>query len=236
MRDTLSLVPQIFYDFLGRVVPGSVLIILLPLAVYGPNAAINTIFSENNITKLPLFWQIVIWLLLSYIIGFLLGGFVAKLSKILFKKKEIEIESRCKTRGIKECKLVHKFFNLPYKGKDESKDLPEIFVMHDHIRDFAPSEASRLLKLRAEKRIFQILALAGIILVCINTWFSQNNWDLDRIVMEIVLILTVFISWKRLEKMEEFYNNGVINYWLYHTTLKIHLNAQTTPSNPENSK
>ncbi|HHT9138392.1 MAG TPA: hypothetical protein ACFYEK_14260 [Candidatus Wunengus sp. YC60] len=77
-----SVIPQIFYDLIARVVPGATVLLLGYLTLFGPTRAIKTFFiesSQKNICNIGTFIPIFI---LAYILGFILR----ELWVIVYKK------------------------------------------------------------------------------------------------------------------------------------------------------
>jgi len=125
----------------------------------------------------------------------------------------LRIQADCK----EECLAAHNKA-LAALGKKplslKSADLPAAYVMHDHLRLAAPDQASRLLKLRAERRLCHVIilgfaALAVLRLVHINS-ASIASW----IVAEAVLLVSVVSCWSRQLRLERYFTNGTCLVWL----------------------
>lgn len=211
----LSLVPQIFYDLIARVVPGLVIVIAWYMAVLGPDRAIATISKNQNILD---FWAFALLVTLSYILGFILD----ELWSLTFKRIKRKIIKGKKEGYIRSCidennKVRERFGES--KIEFEDKDLPSVYAMHDHLRLYSDSEAYRLLKVRAEARLCEALFIGFLFLPIVNILFWLNNsrlFILDRAVLELVVILAILTFWRGSNRFENFYIIGTCRSWLFY--------------------
>lgn len=215
-----DLIPQIFHDFLARIIPGSVLIVVFPLVVIGPNQGLQIFLTRYLNIKLSMFWLIGIWLLISYFIGFVLGEIYEKfISSFWFvKKTDRKIEAKCKKECIEDHKKLEKALGFKVSNI-KSDELPRDFAMRDHLRYMALDTVTRILKIRSERRLCQVLIIGGSLLAVLNFFYIIKNIHInctDRIIMEIIIIVTVVFCWTRSNRLYRHYVNGITISWLYH--------------------
>ena len=215
----LNLIPQVFYDFIARVIPGFVVIATWYLAILGPNKAIDTIttISSKSSQSLFNFWSFSVVIVLSYMLGFVLDELrsltFGRIKKKYLKRMRPEYIRRC----IVEDGKIRKCFGKSAL-KIKSRDLPPFHAIHDHLRLRSQSEAYRLLKLRAEARLCDVLFTGLSPLPAINILFWHRDSQLlmlDRIVLELVLIGAMIAFWRASDKLQQFYRTGTLRSWLF---------------------
>lgn len=81
-------IPQLFYDLIGRVIPGTTLFIIAFYVIQGHKDFLQTLESGANLS----FSIVVAVLFASYLIGALLGGVWFFITKKLLKNEELEKE------------------------------------------------------------------------------------------------------------------------------------------------
>lgn len=234
-----SLIPQISYDLIARVVPGAVIFIMAYLTLWGPEAAIRnfiTVSSQQNVFS---FGTVLLGIIFSYILGFILAEWwiitFPWWSKI-FHTFHKRLSTNKKTEDIKTSQPGSKSPSENYfetaitqynkiralSGKNAltftGRDLPYDYVMHDHLRVYSESEAYRLLKLRAEQRLCQCLYIGFTLLAIMNIvcWikgFRFFAWD--RAMLEGILFVSMYAFWRRNYKTEKYMMNGICNMWLF---------------------
>ena len=212
---SLSLVPQIFYDLIARVVPGFVVILAWYTAVLGPDKAISTIINNRNVFE---FWLFALLVTLSYVLSFILD----ELWSLTFYKINHNITENKKGEYIRSCvddnNKIRECFgesNVEFKGGR----LPSVYAMHDHLRLYSESEAYRLLKVRAEVRLCEGLFIGFLFLPIINVlfWFNDSKTFMpDRAALELLVIFAIFTFWKGRNQFEKFYTIGTCRSWLFY--------------------
>ena len=141
-----GLIPQVFYDLIGRIAPGAFLLTLAFLRAHWDDwrVSVAPLFAEP---KIPYSLLLIVGVLLSYMSGVLLGGigyFIADELKLLGCC--FENWRRHKT---KPC---------------EEPDIREPSVSYDAIQYYDPAAGARLVKLSAERNMCRVL-IAGFILL-----------------------------------------------------------------------
>jgi hypothetical protein len=159
----LNLVPQIFYDFIARVVPGafvSITACCVFLDCERQKKLISNIFADSLPTVLIVFVLFLFW----YAIGCVLGA-IGMIPCAIFNV--IKLCSRS------EYKCMDKIVVRPVWSPTPS-DWPdgEVSYAYDYIQYHAPAVGSHLVKLSAEISMSQAMA-AGAVLV--SLWFAFGS-------------------------------------------------------------
>jgi hypothetical protein len=95
-------IPQVFYDLIARVIPGTVVIIVWYLTILGPNKAAETITEAASNKNIFNFWALALMFMLSYVLGFILQETWASTFKKKREKTDDDKEDREKTDDDKE--------------------------------------------------------------------------------------------------------------------------------------
>ena len=137
-----SLIPQVFYDLIGRIIPGAFLLVigflLVRKADFGDR--ITQLSSEMQIRYSLL---LIMGILFSYMTGILLGGIGYFIEDILRKIKEGD--------------------SLATKLDNDS-----ISYWYDAIQHYDPAAGARLAKLSAEKNMCRVLIVGYVILIIVS--------------------------------------------------------------------
>lgn len=162
-----AVVPQLFYDIISRLVPGTVLILSFCVIYPEPAYMLSTIEPSgwNSVGCWMLF------LMVAYVAAILLFGLWYGVTAIFPGIGEREDE-----------------------GVDVGKDKPiPRSVMHDTIRIKEPIAGARLVKLRAEHHLSQVLIIGWIVLAAANICFCflEGYFSRERVIIECILILNI---------------------------------------------
>ena len=239
---SLSVIPQIFYDLIARVIPGFVMIITWYLTIVGPSEAINTIKIVYSKQDKSNFWLAVLLFILSYVLSFILDELwplFRKIRKIIRKitkgQKEKDKEKERIESCIAENNKIRKCFGES-ELEFENKDWPSFWVIYGHLRLYSQSEVYRLLKLRAEAQLCTILFIGFLPLPIINILFWYNDPKLlilDRIFLELAVIVAILAFWRGRNKFKKFYIVGTYRSWLFFS-FPIGPLKQTKAERPKN--
>jgi len=206
-------IPQMFSTLFGQILPGFVLLALLVATLLGPESAVGTLLEPEAQSRLFSAGAIVVALLVSQAIGMLMGQLWTSTVGRLMRKAETTINRRCSKERLDEHNRMLEGLNLPPLSI-LSEQLPEPFIMHDHLHLSAPQEAARLLKVRAERRQCHTLAFGAGLLALLNLHFCLQTPSLERVVWETALLLTVVVSSLRSYRLVGFITNGITSTWL----------------------
>ena len=206
-----SLIPQVFYDAIVRIVPGFVSIFAWYLTILGPSQAVHNLTdTDQNIFGLGA----VTWLAaLSYVLGFILK----ELWYLTFNKLKQKATEKSAIDEYKE----HRGCLGKSVSDLEGQDLPDAHVMHDYVRIYLPSEGARLLKLRAERNLCRTLFTGLFLLPVVNILHIAPDWHLnckpltpDRVFLEIAMIAALIVLWKANSKLGQLYARRTCRSWL----------------------
>lgn len=212
-----NLIPQIFYDLIARVAPGATLIVLTLITLFGIPAVENFVQTLTSPEKNNVF---TILLLLgglgSYVVGFLLDWLWETIETIIesFTRSRNEAESKYTEERLIEHNRMQEALKRPIVGI-KADDLPRVFAMRSQLRKDAPEEYSRLLKLRAERRLCQVLLMGFLTLCAVNlACLFLTHFEATRIVLEILLVVAVVACWGGAQSLHRQFVIGTMASWL----------------------
>lgn len=150
-----GLIPQVFYDLIGRIVPGAFLLFIGLLLIHGEDwkQNIGGLFGKP---KIPYSLLVTLGLMFSYMTGILLGGIGCFVEKIIRRSKEhFEIFDRDGT--------------LPKR----KPNINRISYIYDVIQHYEPAAGARLAKLSAERNMCRVLIVGSVLL---EIWHGVKDW------------------------------------------------------------
>lgn len=224
--DIGSLIPQLFYDVIGRIIPGATVLASALILWEGPEKALRHLakWSDNpNEANISTILIIMGNLLAAHILASLLGGFWFLISRI-----------KCK----RELKGFGKYLNLwGKKGEDKiekrfeifGKDYPvpgamcmmktasdKIAYMYDHVLLNCPKAGARIAKLRAEQHMSGVLIIGFLLLILSCYWFPyvKQSGLLFLVGVEALLIFAVTSAGLLAWHLEKRCNTALFNLWL----------------------
>lgn len=161
--DIGSWVPQVFYDLIGRVVPGAFLLALGGLLFTDPVSSRDLAFFVFKEAGVPATLVLLAVLLVAYVVGTLLGA------------------------------IGFAFWHREWTAKELSKirvELPELPgpyktgtgfpFMYDSILVHAPAAGARAVKLRAEQHMCRVLIVGTAMLFVAYCSTHWPPWELSR--------------------------------------------------------
>jgi hypothetical protein len=169
----LNIIPQVFYDFIARLIPGTILIWSSFLVYYGYSLSI--VLFKNNLGKAwnTYFILIIVTLFVAYIISIILSGIVIFITdKLGWSKFAFFISIKKNNTEWREIGLPKHTLNamqiLKTKYSSEENDLPSPSFIYDYLRLKAPNIGAMLVKLRAECHMCKVLIIGWSILIFLN--------------------------------------------------------------------
>ena len=210
------IIPQTIYDLLGRIVPGAFVFFIIFIVTRAPNLQeIPEIFSwakENTTPAVAIFC-----LLATYVIGVILGQIYSVTMGKIFSSQDKVIVKKCMETCLSEHNRTLKA--LGYNSLEIGvEDLPRIFVMNDNLRLVAPTEIPRLLKVRAERRMSEVMLLGAATAVTFNSYIMLTQSSNYRLVLEVILMLMAYGMWRSARRRLKNVTNGTTVMWLMHAT------------------
>jgi len=181
MADIISpvveMVPQLSYDIIARFVPGTIVMFSWAVVTEGPT-------TQDELVKLVTIPEgtsgssVLLFLSVAYVVSIVLYGvwmlfdkLIEKLLPRLPKGIGDEIEKR-------------------FREKKLSQDLPETLV-YDAIRVEKPAVGARILKLRAEARLAQVLIVGWMIALVLNLLPLIENCSMERRLFTVALVVGI---------------------------------------------
>ena len=195
-------IPQVYYDFLARVVPGSAVVLGALYLRHGPSRGIN--FAFRVICEQEHSWvcRFGIGLLAAYLIGLILGELGEFLAGRVLRRRDSEL-----AKGLmRECLDDHSRA-LEAVGREpvaiQVDDLPDTGLMAEHLTLVDHYSGSRLLALSAERRMCLVLAFGFFMLAVGNLLAYSADLIPKRLVVEGLLLLSMLILWRRAMRLHE---------------------------------
>lgn len=152
-----GLVPQVFYDLIGRIAPGAFLLVMGFLLLHREDCecSVARLLWE---TKIPYSLLLLLGLLFSYMTGILLGGIGYFIEDILRKRRFV---------------ILHKGEIL----SDSKPNIDSISYLYDAIQYYDPATGARLAKLSAEKNMCRVLIVGYVILIIVYFMINRMNFN-----------------------------------------------------------
>ncbi|MCI0565441.1 MAG: hypothetical protein MN733_43810 [Nitrososphaera sp.] len=210
------LISQTIYDLIGRIVPAAVVLSLVFVVLQLPTlrelpGTISWLKESTNTATGML------GVLAAYTVGVVMGQIYSVTLGKLFSGRDKTIENEC----LQKCLLEHNC-TLEALGRKplhiDLVHLPRTFVMHDHLRLVAPTEIPRLLKVRAERRMSEVIMLGAVVLSVFNAVFLVTQFSSYRLILEVILALTALGAWRSADRRLKNFTNGTMIMWLMHAT------------------
>ena len=195
-------IPQVYYDFLARIIPGSAVILGALYLRHGPSRGIN--FAFRVICEQEHSWvcRFGIGLLAAYLIGLILGELGEFLAGRVLRRRDSELEKGF----MRECLDEHSRA-LEAVGREPvtlpPDDLPDSGLMAEQVTVVDHYSGSRLLALSAERRLCLVLAFGFFILAAGNLLAYAADLIPKRLVVEGLLVLSVLVLWRRGMRLHE---------------------------------
>lgn len=204
MKESFGLVPQVFYDMIGRVAPGAATLLagLVLLTNQTPLDAIALLTGKETIST-PAALVIAAWLLASYLVGSLLGA----VAFATFK------DDRCnrglgdvliglwgvftRTEDAKQCRKLGTIKADEPTGKEIGES--NLSYVYDYILLRDAGAGGRLAKLRAEIHMCRVFVLACIGL---GTVYAIQHFPLigtGGFWLTLILLVAIARAWYLLD-------------------------------------
>jgi hypothetical protein len=182
------------------------------IVLWGPLQSWDNLFKPGFQTAIFSIGPIFLWLTFAYFVGLILGQLCQMLKKVnVFVENEKEY--------LKEC--VEKFYpSHPIYYKNgillSAEDFPPIYVMHDYLRIVSSQDAVRILKLRSEERLCQVVVVGFAVLALVNPFSMTSIFHSERLFLEIFILFSIVSCWYRAKRTGEHYIDGTCISWIYH--------------------
>jgi lysylphosphatidylglycerol synthetase-like protein (DUF2156 family) len=195
-------IPKVYYDFLARIVPGSVVVLGSLYLQEGPVRGVSY-FLRTLCEVEESFWcRFAIGLLVAYLTGLILGEVGELLAGRLLRRRDDELEAGF----ARECLDEHNR-SLAASGQTTldviPDDLPDMTVMAEQFTLADHYGGSRLLALKAERRMCMVLAFGLFLLALGNLLAFTADFAVKRLIVEGLLVLGMLVVWRRSGRLHE---------------------------------
>ena len=211
-----SWIPQLHYDFIGRVVPGLALIGASLLVAAGPETGVRLLTDAGG--RYFGFGPIAVGILAAYLVGLILCELWNRTFGAVLQDHERAVEEDCYSKCLKDhgglCQHCERSFTL------HQDNLPRAYVLRTHLRHVAAEDVLRLLKLRAERRLCQVLMLGLIGLTIADVFLLVRTFEVGRLTLAITFPLVSVLLWFRSERLLRHFVTGICIAWLVHFSLR----------------
>ena len=195
-------VPQVYYDLLARVVPGSAVLLGVFYLKDGPARGVNYVIRSLAESDGSLLLRMVVGLLASYLIGLIIGELGELLAGRILERRDLEMES-----GLARDCLDEHNNAMVAAGREPAAlppgDIPSMLVMGEQLTLVDRYSGNRLLALRAERRLCLVLAFGLFMLVLGNLLAYSADLLAKRLVVEGLLIIALLVLWRRSSRLHE---------------------------------
>jgi hypothetical protein len=192
MKST-SIIPQLFYDIIGRIIPGVVLLFCIFMVYFGPeNTAkfFTSIVGKKEQVVEVSFYLFLISVILSYVVSNIAQGISVIFSK---KNKKRKREKWKEVLDDLRSDLEKVTDNLLLNKKIRVEDIPSTGFIYDYIRLRLPSAGARIAKIRAECHMCSVFVsgMSGIaVWNLVNIIASPTKIE---IIMELGFLVSAFV-------------------------------------------
>ncbi len=189
----------------------------------GPICVASRIFSETNekLIDLPIYIYLALALTayltadVLYQVWRFFRFFLNKLPRFIREKLLDFLNMSLKeSNALGEWKKLRAFFG---RSEADINNLPEKYILLDFLRTQNPSEAIRLLKVRAEHRLSAVISVGYFLLFIVN-FFCFPSCSQERLILAAVLAICSIASFFRAIRSHFTYNNGILIAFLISVT------------------
>jgi hypothetical protein len=200
-----NVIPEIFYDIIARIIPGSVLVLAATMIYLGPSKVVKNLLSDSTEINVQL---TLLFLLLAYLVAVVTGQAWNVAGD--GEKRWREWARRRREKKKKKSKEVETAKPIEIeKAQDVPFDTEKAFFQ---VRKDLSQEASRLVKIQAEKSLCEVLivgfsALWPVdLLFCV---FGSSPYRGERVFLLIAIAFSIFSCWEWRIYLEDLYSRSL---------------------------
>lgn len=185
-------VPQLFYDLIGRIIPG---LAVLVMAIYILNGHDNFISSVKSSSDMSFAFSVGI-ILISYLIGTIVGGmwlfFVRRKTDKKLENELLEISNQ-----------------FPSGNIIETSKLNIIGLVYDYVHHADPAAGVRIAKLSAEQHMAGVIILGGLFGGILNLFVGKDSDYMLSVYCVIFSICSFFLY----QHLKSRFATSLKNHW-----------------------
>jgi hypothetical protein len=224
--DISSLIPQLFYDVIGRIIPGAALLASALILFEGPEKALRHIATWSNPpdANIPIALVIIGNILAAHILATLLGGIWFRVFRLRYSGKLLGLGKYLNAWGKRGEDKIEQRFNQILDGAYSETDnirkmkstTDRIAYAYDYVLLHCPKAGARIAKLRAEQHMSGVLMIGFVILILFCYWFPyiKQAGLLFWLGIEFLLIAAVISAGSLAWHLEKRCNTALFNLWL----------------------
>jgi len=236
--DIGSLIPQLFYDVIGRIIPGATLLASFLILFEGPEKALRHLATWSNPPEpsIPVTLVLIGNILAAHMLATLLGGIWFRVFRIRCDWKLVGVGKYLNAWGKRgEDKIEQRFNQILNEapsepdetGKTKATSEPDdirkmkattdrIAYLYDYVLLHCPKAGARIAKLRAEQHMSGVLMIGFVILILCCYWFPyiKQSGLLFWVGVEVMLIAAVISAGSLAWHLEKRCNTALFNLWL----------------------
>ena len=187
-------IPQLFYDLIGRIIPGTVIFGCGLYVIQGKEDFINSL-NSGRFTSFAAVGGI---LFISYVLGALLGGIWLYITSKFLSKGTLSEELKNISPKISKNENSIIFNNLNF-----------VALVYDYILLWNPTAGARMAKLSAEQHMCGVVLVGSFILSIINLYISKFS----NISTSVSLLLSGIASLILYFHLRNRFSVGIKNLW-----------------------
>ena len=193
--------PNVYYDFLARIIPGSAVVLGAVYLREGPYRGIG--FVMRVLTE-PENWvpRFAIGILAAYLIGLIIGELGELVAGRLLEHRDLEMGSNV----MRECFDEHNR-SIELAGGRQLEvlpdELPSVDLMGQQLDVMDVNTGGRLLALRAERRMCLVLALGLFLLAVFNVLLYTVDFVSKRLLIEALIVVSMLVLWRRSTRLHQ---------------------------------
>jgi len=211
---SVSIIPQLFYDIIGRIIPGVVLLLCVFMVYYGPENVAQLFTSlvgkKGQVLEVS-FYLFLISGILSYIISNIAQGIRVIFSKI-YKKRDSKKWKQ--VRDELRSDLEKAADNLGLNKKIRVEDIPSTGFIYDYIRLRSPNAGARIAKLRAECHMCSVFVTGMLGIAVWNLVNIIASPTKIEIIMELGFLASALVFSMLKQFLEKRFRIAIWNHWI----------------------
>ena len=246
-----DIIPEFFYDLIGRLLPGAILLVLAVFVFYGIEPGLKHLLGGAKDATVLI---VILMLLLGYFVSRLMEAF-SEYWRMLCNHLRCQNRLSCQKNGAQDLPQpdtaqpqnaplteteqktrIHACIQQRYRLERPTEGLVG-YIIVSKIRRYLPAEGFRLLKMQAEQSFCQAIIPGLLLLTPVAVWrlyqacwlsesvriFAQGCWRKDKIWLVIGLLwaIAALRKWKTALDTQ---------YWQDLYALWYHLETDRPPS------